>query len=601
MDSLAIELLHHIAFFAATSSSSHPPSVLLPLLTTCRAWHASLNAADHPHLYARIFRATFDSSALYRRLPHASLSANLLHTELVRRWCVLKRIRWMAGRWTGSTDWSPRRYRREAVLQDLMTIYLMLMEDDGRNAAILNGYADLRTWLTRYRTLRLVNQHYETTMPEDAEETALFWWVEWLSTDYREWHAYNAQFICGCDCVLNETAFIHREVLGGARRRPGSDELAPDAVRSWDVQGTVQFASSPYPSYLTSFSVVLSIRSRTPHGHIINFHSPPRQAAYPHHPPMHSPRGRPSTPPPRPSPLCTSPIIPQPHDLPPRPSQTTWGVHFPSRLRFCTTPPFPSSSQGSRSKSEPARRSSTSPRIVEPGTVDDGTRIGSGWRNVGTQLRIEYESSTRSRRRRDGSTRQEASRENGMAGSPYVSPRAFSRLCVPRRKRSKEKRFLLILMFFSSSLASYTDHDFGQLRDAHDIIRRGPRTSFPAQRPRGRVHPPRRAVLADRRTPSPGRRAPVPIFFLVSHLQQHGIVIVILEEQRPDSGPPVERARALGLGGGGVGPKGLVRAGAEVDGGYRRQARFPRQGMVLRVRSKRPCFYSGSWSSPWSL
>lgn len=203
MDSLAIELLHHIAYFAATTTPTptttaaadvSPPSTLVSLLSVCRAWHASLNSTDHPHLYARIFRTTFDSSALYRRLPRHNLSAPSFTTELVRRWTSLKRIRHFSGvcdAGSGSgvggasqVGWQPRRYKRSVVLEDLMTMYIMLVENDGRNVGVLRGYAGVEAWLERYRCWRMIKMHSETSrMPEECEETSLFWWVEWLLMD----------------------------------------------------------------------------------------------------------------------------------------------------------------------------------------------------------------------------------------------------------------------------------------------------------------------------------------------------------------------------------------------------------------------------------
>ncbi|KAG8862798.1 hypothetical protein FRB96_000808 [Tulasnella sp. 330] len=197
MDSLAIELLHHIAYFAAIPTSSlpspiTPPSSLLSLLSVCRAWHASLNSRDHPHLYARIFRATFDSSALYRRFHRPCLTAPSFTIELIRRWNSLKRIRYFSGggglgsgiSGASQVGWQPRRYKKSMVLEDLMTMYIMLIENDGRNVGVLKDYAGVEAWLDRYRSWRMIKMHSETSrMPEDSDETSLFWWVEWLLMD----------------------------------------------------------------------------------------------------------------------------------------------------------------------------------------------------------------------------------------------------------------------------------------------------------------------------------------------------------------------------------------------------------------------------------
>lgn len=185
LDSLAIELLHHIAYFAATSNNdTSPPTILLSLHLTSKRFHAALSPTSHPHFYARLFRSHFDSAALYRRFP--SLNASALHNELIRRWTVLRRIRRMCSDDLSSVSWSGRRYRKEMVLEDLMTMYLMLIENDGRNVRVLEGYAKVGEWLRRWRVWRMVNVHEGQSMPPDSEEVGLYWWVEWLLMDQGE-------------------------------------------------------------------------------------------------------------------------------------------------------------------------------------------------------------------------------------------------------------------------------------------------------------------------------------------------------------------------------------------------------------------------------
>lgn len=61
-----------------------------------------------------------------------------------------------------------------------MTMYLMLIENDDRNVRVLREYANVDEWLRRWRTWKMTDMHAEPTMPADSEETALYWWVEWL-------------------------------------------------------------------------------------------------------------------------------------------------------------------------------------------------------------------------------------------------------------------------------------------------------------------------------------------------------------------------------------------------------------------------------------
>lgn len=91
-----------------------------------------------------------------------------------------------------SASWAPRKYRREAVLEDLMTMYLMLIENDGTNVKVLKEYAGVEEWLKRWRIWRMVGMHGEPTMPNDSEESALFWWIEWLLMDQGEFFSFGS-------------------------------------------------------------------------------------------------------------------------------------------------------------------------------------------------------------------------------------------------------------------------------------------------------------------------------------------------------------------------------------------------------------------------
>lgn len=185
---LAPEILQRIALCVATGNSAlGPPSGLLPLLTSCPQLYASLNAHDHPHLYAEIFRHSFDTAAIRRRLPQAQLTAHALSIELRRRWTCLKRLRRMAEP-QNRRLWSFE-YHDYGVLEareDLMTAYLMLVESDGPNAVHLLQYAKIDLFIEAYWQYRLLPIHFEPEMPAESEETSLLLWVMWLVTDYRE-------------------------------------------------------------------------------------------------------------------------------------------------------------------------------------------------------------------------------------------------------------------------------------------------------------------------------------------------------------------------------------------------------------------------------
>ncbi|KIY44863.1 hypothetical protein FISHEDRAFT_50592, partial [Fistulina hepatica ATCC 64428] len=141
--SIPPEVLENIAFFCATSRFQGPPSGLLPLLSLNHRTNGFL-ACDRP-LYARIFAYKFDVNAIAVRLGQGLSTAEFLTSELQRRFIVLKRIR----------------RRRDSVLdegkledpslsRDLFSVYVMILENQGRNMAQLCDYAELNVWLREF-------------------------------------------------------------------------------------------------------------------------------------------------------------------------------------------------------------------------------------------------------------------------------------------------------------------------------------------------------------------------------------------------------------------------------------------------------------------
>ncbi|KAG8929120.1 hypothetical protein FRC01_004854 [Tulasnella sp. 417] len=186
MDTLAVELVQLIALHLATPSASttdvRPPKDLVPLLCTSRSFYYALNKHTNPHLYAEIFRRTFDTSALYRRFPVSQLSATALTHELQRRWTCLSRVRRLST--AGGHLWTSRKHKKADLLEDLMTMYLMFIESDGGNAKLLLRYANVMGYLDQFKQNRLANMRLRPDMPEESEENALWLWLCWFTLDY---------------------------------------------------------------------------------------------------------------------------------------------------------------------------------------------------------------------------------------------------------------------------------------------------------------------------------------------------------------------------------------------------------------------------------
>src|SRR5258707_10629751 len=89
---LPSDVLDHIAYFLGSDPFLGPPAALVPLLLTNRGLNSRLSLRSNAHLYGRIFRLKYDTSAAQRRFGHLLTSIKLAD-ELRRRSIVLKRLK----------------------------------------------------------------------------------------------------------------------------------------------------------------------------------------------------------------------------------------------------------------------------------------------------------------------------------------------------------------------------------------------------------------------------------------------------------------------------------------------------------------------------
>ncbi|OCH92965.1 hypothetical protein OBBRIDRAFT_790683 [Obba rivulosa] len=164
-------VLVHIAVELALIDPLGPPAGLVSILRVCRHVHHSLSLETNPGLYAQIFTLKFDRRAANRRIgAHAVHSPNLA-TQL-RKCCIaLKRIR--------SGD-----IFSEHLQDDLWTAYIMLLENDGKNAAQLLEYARVDVFVDRFIRARLwEDRHQYSGWPPETTVNALAIWICWMTMD----------------------------------------------------------------------------------------------------------------------------------------------------------------------------------------------------------------------------------------------------------------------------------------------------------------------------------------------------------------------------------------------------------------------------------
>ena len=124
LSAIPTEILSHVALHL--SLSSNPPSPPIALLLTSKSIYNSLSYAGNPDLYARLYRACFDTQAVERRMgPQEAAS---LVAELKRRVRCLRKLNALVRQ--GDV--------RRVVESDLWVVYLMLLEN-GTSHSLTTG------------------------------------------------------------------------------------------------------------------------------------------------------------------------------------------------------------------------------------------------------------------------------------------------------------------------------------------------------------------------------------------------------------------------------------------------------------------------------
>lgn len=169
-------ILENIALELALVDERGPPTHLISLLCTCTHIHASLSFATNKYLYARIFRARFDTAAVRRRHGLAYCRTRNLAEQLKVYCNALRRIR--GGDITADT-----------VLADMWAAFFMVVENDGLNEQQLE-WAGLKDFVDRFVRTRLhEGKEIVHNWPHEITINSLALWLMWFTTDEGEWQA----------------------------------------------------------------------------------------------------------------------------------------------------------------------------------------------------------------------------------------------------------------------------------------------------------------------------------------------------------------------------------------------------------------------------
>ncbi|KAJ7170955.1 hypothetical protein C8R46DRAFT_1087260 [Mycena filopes] len=158
------EILENIAYELTCLTPLGPPAALIPLLLTCKALNNKLSG--NTVLYTRIFKYKFDSSAVRRRAFNPT--PNQYFDQLVHYCTQLAKLRMQV--------------RADDCDDVLFSAFLMMLENDGRNAAQLE-HAGLESYLDVFvRTRMWDNRSSSHGWPADNTASACALWLVWMTT-----------------------------------------------------------------------------------------------------------------------------------------------------------------------------------------------------------------------------------------------------------------------------------------------------------------------------------------------------------------------------------------------------------------------------------
>jgi hypothetical protein len=164
------EILENIVLEAVLATPLGPPSVLIPILCTCKRIYNKLRFENNRSLYARIFNCKFDVGAARRRFGPHTLPSSSLADQLQSNIMALQDIR------QGDIYSSH-------VNSTLWTAFFLMLENDGKNREQLD-WAGLDSFIDRYIRNRLSegrDQHKGWPVENEGNSLALWLMVMTLT------------------------------------------------------------------------------------------------------------------------------------------------------------------------------------------------------------------------------------------------------------------------------------------------------------------------------------------------------------------------------------------------------------------------------------
>lgn len=180
LQTLPLEILNQIAFELVALQPLGPPCDILPLLCASSHFYQALSPDTNPVLFARIYRHKFDTSAVERRAftpSHTQCVDQLIHycrtMQVLRSGDIYVEPRPMSG---GDDD-------ERCATDALFTAFMMMLEDDGKNARQLQEWAGADVFAERFLRRRLYEgRESNDGWPVESAPNSCALWLMWMLT-----------------------------------------------------------------------------------------------------------------------------------------------------------------------------------------------------------------------------------------------------------------------------------------------------------------------------------------------------------------------------------------------------------------------------------
>lgn len=177
LTSIPLEIFNRIVFELTCLEPLGPPTIIIPLMQTCRSIYEALLSDNNRCLYSMIYRHKFDVSAVMRRAFDPTPMQCIL--QLRRILAAMRLFR------SGDIYVDKRQSQDDGLglNEALNTAFVMMLDDDGRNAVQLLLWARADVFIRNFVARRLYEGfQYNDGWPLDGENIAHALWVMWLLT-----------------------------------------------------------------------------------------------------------------------------------------------------------------------------------------------------------------------------------------------------------------------------------------------------------------------------------------------------------------------------------------------------------------------------------